>query len=314
MTLIIGIQCSDGAVICADSQETVGHYRASVQKIKPEEMGEYVVIVGGSGNGDLVDGFIQCLRERLDKCDSKDLDVFKASFENELARYWKEDVATVPKTQRRMSFVVGAYGNGRHKLWSTKGKKLIPVERFCMVGWDEHLYRLIVERLLSPGMTVAQGVLAGVYTLGIAEATSNYIRGPMQAGGVNNHGGWLDGNGYVADTNTRLHAFEQRLNSVLLASADIGMNLARYAEVLSEFTTEAKRLHKELLLSAVRRFLDGPTADWRTVNIAYNRIPPALSIAIQAGDFDDILGSGEKADLLAKMISAAKASFENSGA
>src|SRR5713101_2676389 len=62
MTLIAGLRCEDGAVICADTQETVEidgcSYRASVQKIKPREVGNFDLSIGGSGVGDLIDAFI----------------------------------------------------------------------------------------------------------------------------------------------------------------------------------------------------------------------------------------------------------------
>src|SRR5258707_433136 len=62
VTLIAGIRCVEGFVLCADSQETVnvpdrGEYRVQVNKISPQDAGAYQVVVGGSGDGPLVDGF-----------------------------------------------------------------------------------------------------------------------------------------------------------------------------------------------------------------------------------------------------------------
>jgi hypothetical protein len=251
VTLIIGMRCSDGAVVCADSQETIGPYRASVKKIEPVRMGNYLVMVAGAGIGDLVDGFIECLRERVSILNEKTLAAFKQAFETELKRYCEEHVPlyNVDKDQdKNMDFVVATYVNGTHELWCTKGIKLKTIQSYSPIGYVEPLYKRILASIYKPGMTVAQGVLSCIYTLGIAESTSNYIRGPMQIGGMNNWGAWLDGSGYVSMMHERLLEFERRTQSVMLASADIGLNLMQYRQMLEEFTKDAMRLHKEALL------------------------------------------------------------------
>jgi len=68
VTLIAGIRCAEGVVLCADSQETLdiperGQYRVQVEKIRPQDVGEYQIVVGGSGDGPLVDGFTDAFVE-----------------------------------------------------------------------------------------------------------------------------------------------------------------------------------------------------------------------------------------------------------
>ena len=66
MTLISAWRCNEGYVLCADSQETVADYRATVQKITPLAMGNYQVIVAGSGAADLIESFGIVLQRRFD--------------------------------------------------------------------------------------------------------------------------------------------------------------------------------------------------------------------------------------------------------
>src|SRR5262245_48897535 len=61
VTLIAGLRCNTngdrGVVICADSQETYGDYKVTVSKIRPRDAGNYVAVIGGSGNtAALIDG------------------------------------------------------------------------------------------------------------------------------------------------------------------------------------------------------------------------------------------------------------------
>src|SRR5436190_20142246 len=64
VTLIAAFRCNTygapGVVICADSQETVGEYRVSVDKIAPRVLGDYQMVIGGAGNAaGLIDDFIE---------------------------------------------------------------------------------------------------------------------------------------------------------------------------------------------------------------------------------------------------------------
>jgi 20S proteasome alpha/beta subunit len=317
VTLIIGMRCSDGTVLCADSQETFGGYRVSVQKLEAHTAGRYLFMLAGTGLAELIDGFVVCLRRKLEiTTDDVSISTFTQTFESELSRYQKEDVAPyqAPKNAKRLRFIVAACANDGHDIWETKAARLKPIREYALIGWDEPLYKAILKKLYRPGISVSQAVLAGIYTMGVAEDTSNYVRGPMQVGGINDTGAWGDGPAYIADTLQRLRQFELQSNAVFLASVDIGMNLARYREALNDFTGQAVKLHKELVVLALRAFLaSGKPEDFRSVNIAYDRIPPAVSLAIQAGDFDDVLGPGEKADLLAKLIAASKAAYRAKG-
>jgi len=57
--------------MCADAQETVTisgtDYRRAVQKIIPQEMGQFQVAIGGCGNPNLIESFILRLKRSLDR-------------------------------------------------------------------------------------------------------------------------------------------------------------------------------------------------------------------------------------------------------
>src|SRR5271170_5809125 len=73
VTLIPAWACNGGFVIHADSGENCGDFRRTVQKIVPKDMGQLRVVVAGAGIGDLIEGFIDCLKERLDHDDAADI-------------------------------------------------------------------------------------------------------------------------------------------------------------------------------------------------------------------------------------------------
>src|SRR5580658_2197966 len=110
VTLISSWRCNDASVICADSQEMVGGYRATVQKITPKEMGQFQVIVAGSGDGDLIDSFGIRLKRRMDREATTSLDEFVAIAENELAAFYENDVrlSPLPDDQKWFKLTIAA--------------------------------------------------------------------------------------------------------------------------------------------------------------------------------------------------------------
>jgi hypothetical protein len=70
MTLIVGIRCGDSAVLCADSQETLG----DGQKIERNKLhvsrkvaGRFDVVIAGAGNAPLSDALRRRILEGFDK-------------------------------------------------------------------------------------------------------------------------------------------------------------------------------------------------------------------------------------------------------
>lgn len=97
VTLIAAFKCSDGVVVCADSQETLGlplpsddyaGYRVNVDKIEPRQIGHYEVTIGGAGHGPLVEGFTEALADQIETWpDSLDSGGLKARLRTVLLDY-----------------------------------------------------------------------------------------------------------------------------------------------------------------------------------------------------------------------------------
>lgn len=188
MTLIASIRCDDGIVIAADSQETItdpngNSYRRSVQKISPFSLPTVKAVVAGGGNGNLIDAFIVKFRRHLEATPISSIGQFVGETEAALAKFYVNDVAACPDKDKEIDLVIGAYvpGSKEYNVWRSAYAALVPVEdrQPILVGWEEDIYYRTIDRLCFLGMTLPQAILASIYTLIVAEDTSNYVRGPM---------------------------------------------------------------------------------------------------------------------------------------
>ena len=94
MTLIVGIKCDDGYVVCADSQETVPladgtEARVTCQKLVPIPVGKLAVSIAGSGDANLIDAFVERLRVGYAASEIISLDACRTCIQDELAAFTK---------------------------------------------------------------------------------------------------------------------------------------------------------------------------------------------------------------------------------
>jgi hypothetical protein len=110
VTLIAGFKCTDGFVLCADSQETYKGYRVSVQKLVPRRCGSFDLALAGSGNnGDLIDALINRVHDNLSSAtDIHTLPDLKKFMRREMLDFKKEEAADFSRDDKSMDFVIGA--------------------------------------------------------------------------------------------------------------------------------------------------------------------------------------------------------------
>src|ERR1043165_9611480 len=93
MSLIIALPCHDGVVICADSRESAGQYKASVNKIEMRRLGPYEIVFGGAGNdSNLIDGLDDAIRRAF--TEAKDVSVVpEIRIRRTVSAFYKHEVA-----------------------------------------------------------------------------------------------------------------------------------------------------------------------------------------------------------------------------
>jgi hypothetical protein len=256
VTLLACIPCAKlGAfVMCADSQETVeefdangaslGSYRRTVQKIKPLNISDLQVVIAGSGNSNLIEAFIELLRRALLSQPCKSMPEFVNLVELKLIDFYRDHVPLAE--DKTMALFIGCSLKSTHEIgaWIQTDTILIPIVEPVLEGWRETLYVKILERLCAGDLTKEQAVLAGVYVLKVAEASSNYVREPMSVVVIDSEGIHEVPQEYVHDVADRLAEYERSLNRLFLACADTRVATHELEESIEEFKATVVALHR----------------------------------------------------------------------
>ena len=110
MTLIAAFRCDTGVVICADTQETVGAYRAAVDKIGPTQSGNYDLVIGGAGQpGGLIDSFTEDFTRAVGGWPAHlDEQAIRVKIRRLLLDFYREEVSLDPSppNEKRLEFII----------------------------------------------------------------------------------------------------------------------------------------------------------------------------------------------------------------
>lgn len=258
MTLIAAFKCSDGAVICADSQETIGSYRRSVQKIEPMDCGNFQIAIGGSGeNGDLIDGFVQRIKTNIQQAAIDTLSELEIKIHSELLDYRNNEISSYRPKERRMELIIccRSLKSIGYSLWRTKGARLVAIQQYELVGWDEYRYYDIVSRLYSQTMPMTQGVLLGLHLFTVAEETSIYIKKPITIVLADGAGIWSEKSEFIKEMEKSVAEFSRTLDSLTLACPDVSISLEQFKEKLAQFEEKALKLRADYLQAIADQIL-----------------------------------------------------------
>lgn len=254
MTLIVAMKCVNGVVICADTQESYGGYKVSVNKIAPVDAGKYQVVIGGAGLGGLIDAFADDFVDKVNDW-PKGLDekAIKTRIRNSLRDFHKEEVSLHPAQDKILDFIICVKGKQSSDifLWKTDGPGVLSVQNCALIGWEIPLYKYELGRLYQPNLRIEKGVAIGIFLFSLAKATCNYIGGDTQVIVVDKNGIVLREQKEVRRREEHVKEFNKAVSEILLACIDNGVDVKAFDELIEVFGHTALELRDQYVPSIV---------------------------------------------------------------
>lgn len=270
MTLIAAFKTYDGAVIVADSQETLGiyapqgsgDYRCRVDKLRPQIAGQHWLVVGGAGDSDLVEGFTDRLLDRVTSwTEKKDAASIKDEVRLELLDFHRNEVAMSGLAGDPLDFIlcIKHLDPGNDPVLLRVGKSTVrPITGYALIGWEQGIYDHFVDRLYKNQTdskdtrdrnTGNRAMLVGIYLMMLARSTSNVIGPPTVAIRITTH--------YMREEPLEsIETVEKRLESVARILEDVMLWCPDPDVANREFPGYLDNIEKQLL--ALREEYFGP--------------------------------------------------------
>lgn len=257
VTLIAAFRCdidnAPGVVICADSQETIGEYRTTVDKIIPREaVGHYDLIVGGAGIGNIVDGLVNSIERDVKSWEAGiPEDNARQLLANILADYIENvvrlyEVADVNEKRVDSIICLRDRESGAVYLWKSAGPIVEPVPDFRLVGADIELYQYEVKRLYMPESDVLSTVVLAVHLLSIAKATSNSVEEPFKVVSIGRSGVRVEPAEKVTLLTQRITQVNNMLGKLLRDVPNFTVSDETFSSALELFLNEVFGLRNDI--------------------------------------------------------------------
>jgi hypothetical protein len=260
MTLIAAFRCATGVVLAADSQETAGPFRVTVDKLLPTEAGAYQLVIGGAGNvAGLIDGFVDDFLPFVSSWPAGLSEPeIKLRIREFLLAYHRNEVQYDPGTpdDKRLQFLfcIKSKLSQDVGLWQSDGTGLQRITDYALIGIDEMIYKHEARKFFSMEMSIYQTVLLAINLFSLAKTTSNYIGGSTKIITVQQWGLCLNHPEDVIDLEDGMNQFNKALSELVLACPDLSISSDEFEVKLTTFQTRAAELREYYLKKYVVAF------------------------------------------------------------
>lgn len=246
MTIAAGFVCSDGIVLCADSQESAGDYKFPVEKLVTDQSGLFQIAVAGAGAGSLIDmavgriirAFRQDCPENYYAVEDRIADVLSALYNKEFQLYpfYQEEDRII-----ELLVAVKLRGTSKALLYKTSATAVSEVAEHAVIGSGRAVqYQL--HKLWRGSEPSHRAITIAVSLLNVAGVVLRSVGGTGKIVSLSDNDGYgigrLDGREIevVRDAQNDL---ENAAGSLLLDLLDLGKPEEEFRESLMNFSTLA---------------------------------------------------------------------------
>ena len=228
MTIIAGFRCSEGVVICSDTQETVTNIaKRSVTKVKMFPAGGYAessdfgMAICGSGDGPFVDLMTRKIWQSAETASS----IAEAADNIELRiknLYREYSTIYQPGERPTVELIYGIKMNGETLLFHAYGPTVNEVDEYKSAGYGCYMADFLQSRMGRNLLTVNECAILAAYILFQTKEHVDGCGGDSHIAVLGNDGrnGFVDGC-RINSWNELLEGVDRQLGHILLTCAKL---------------------------------------------------------------------------------------------
>jgi hypothetical protein len=244
MTIAAGFPCSDGLVLCADTQETIiGYAKVDTQKMTQLKTGLHNLVFTGAGDSGLIDMTIQLMSEALILKEPHGLlgveEVLRESiveiFNRHLAPWSQFAEADRPIFP---DLLIGLQQSAATFLYRASGTTLRRVYEAQCVGTGVVLGRSLIAKLFNSAVSIAHGWLIALYVLYQAKTWVDGCGGNSDILLLSNRDLKITRipTADVTEMEQHFADFDVHLRPMFLSAADRNISQAQFNEGMKQFS------------------------------------------------------------------------------
>ncbi len=244
MTIAAGFHCTDGLVLCADTQETIYSYaKVNTQKMIRIETPFYNMVFTGAGEGALIDMTVQLMDQALTEQKPngawKIEQVLRESLVDTFNRHispWSQFPAGERPTTPDL--LIGLQFPASTTLYRARGTTFTRVYEPQCIGSGIVLAKSLIAKLFDYKMSIAQGWLIALYVLYQAKTWVDGCGGNSDILLLSNRDRKITRIPTTEVTEMEQHFadFDIHLRPLFLSAADRNISQAQFNEGMTQFS------------------------------------------------------------------------------
>jgi 20S proteasome alpha/beta subunit len=243
MTIAAGFTCSDGLVLCADTQETItGYAKVNTQKMTQIETPFYNMVFTGSGDSGLIDMTVQLMEQALTLTQQlSGVWEIEKTLRESLVDTFNRHIAPwsqFAETERPITpdLLIGLQFPAATLLYRAGGTTLRRVYESQCVGTGVVLAKSLMAKMFHHGLSIAQGWLIALYTLYQAKTWVDGCGGNSDILLLSNRDRKITRipTSDITEMEQHFSAFDIYLRPVFLSAADRNISQAQFDEQIKQ--------------------------------------------------------------------------------
>jgi 20S proteasome alpha/beta subunit len=283
MTYISAFYCLDGAVVCADTQETVNEQKRDVEKLYVSE--NYPLAIGGVGIDEAIDAFAQEVIETVDEERPRTFQELKDLLRKALKEVRKDSkLSSYPDEYAKAQYVVAAKPIEENSviIFRIRGKRIYEVREHVIIGYETAPNYALLKRLYKRSLPMQQAVMLGIYLVSQSKKLDAYVGGETRVAVVHQFGAWLDDPRYIKNSEGIIGEFLTLMDELFLECIDGSTLPSVFPKILSAFADNLAKLRD-------RYINETATISWRGMidasaprGDAYQKVFPGAMLTMMA--------------------------------
>jgi 20S proteasome alpha/beta subunit len=168
VTICAGMMCTDGIVICADTELTLTTMKASRAKIfiTAEHLQDFRMAIAGAGDYDFCKAAIQYTEPTLTSDDTPSLENLQSAIGDAVNDVYVNHIYPNKLNSRDISLLAAMWRKGEgYRLIRTSETAVLRVDRYEVLGSGGEIAEYILKRMYSEDLTIAQAVALAIYLM-----------------------------------------------------------------------------------------------------------------------------------------------------
>jgi 20S proteasome alpha/beta subunit len=246
VTIAAGFVCSDGVILCADTEETagVGYVKVPLEKVRTLEDSDCTLAITGTGNSALLEMAMEQIIARVRDKSPHTLERTKKIISAVLLKLHKRQVRYQPGNPeaKLLKLLIAVKPRSEPcSLLHTEGAALHEVSSRCIFGGGS-VVRMLADNLHHPALSLRQTVVIALYVLNMARESASAHGSASHMIAVKNDGK------VIYQQLEENAAIERALEMVKAVHRDLVLICADSTLSNDDFRSELRRLCDNMLL------------------------------------------------------------------